>query len=235
MVFNAFGPKTPQQINLRQTHLRTLVIVPMIHTHTFNGLTVQTGDILCTRDGTDYNWFGRFWHWVGYLVPGRIDHAILYVGPEGRCIEAGGKGVIEFTMPGQVWHAPEVAELRLLHDTLIGVAYPLQGLALSAAAEERIRLGVADYCLSQIGKPYNPIFLNTVTDAAFYCSQLIYLAYREVGVDLGVAPVRLITDPAGVKDTPLLILPTALLENSPHQLVHSRLGRRRAMATVKRD
>lgn len=206
----------------------------MIHTHTFNGLTVQTGDILCTRDGTDYNWFGRFWRWIGYLVPGRIDHSIVYVGSGGRCVEAGGKGVIEFTMPGKVWYAPSVADVRLLHDTLIGVAYPLQGLGLSAAEEERIRLGVADYCLAQIGKPYNPLFLNTVTDAAFYCSQLIYLAYREFGIDLSVAPVRLVADPAGVENTPLLILPTALLENSPHRLVRSRLVQWRAATRIKK-
>lgn len=209
-------------------------MVSMIHTHLFNGLTVQTGDILCTRNGTNYNWFGRFWHWVGYLVPGRIDHTILYVGPGGRCVEAGGKGVIEFTMPDNVWYAPGVADIRLFHDTLIGVAYPLQGLGLSAADEARIRLGVADYCLTQIGKPYNPIFLNTVTDAAFYCSQLIYLAYREFGIDLGVAPVRKVSNPATLKDTPLLILPTALLENSPHQLARSRFVQWRTAAPRER-
>lgn len=205
----------------------------MIYTHTFNGLTVQTGDILCTKDGTDHNWLGRFWQWVGYLVPGRIDHAILYVGPDGRCIEAGGKGVIEFVMPGHHWDAPKVADLRLLHDTLVGVAYPLQGLGLSTAEEERIRTGVTAYCLEQIGKPYNANFLNTVTDEAFYCSQLIYLAYRELGVDLGVAPVRLIADPAGDEETPLLILPTALLDNAPNQLVRSHRRFRRKLTTAK--
>ena len=206
----------------------------MIHTHTFNGLTVQTGDILCTRNGTDDNWLGRIWHWIGYLVPGRIDHTILYVGPGGRCIEAGGKGVIEFVMLGPIWDAPSVADTRLLQDTLVAVAQPLQRLNLSLQEEARIRLGVADYCLTQIGKPYNPIFLNTVTDDAFYCSQLIYLAYRECGVDLGVAPVRLVTDLTGVADTPFLILPTALLENSPHRLVRSRLIQRRATVPGKR-
>ena len=198
------------------------IVSSMIHTHTFNNLTVQTGDILCTRDGTDHNWFGRFWHMIGYLGPGRIDHAILYVGPGGRCIEAGGKGVIEFDMPGTSWDSPQVAATRLLQDTLVGVAYPLRNLQLSQQEETRIRTGVADYCLSHIGKPYNVNFLNTVTDAAFYCSQLIYLAYRECGIDLAVAPVRTVTDPAGMKETPLLLLPTAFLTNAPHQLVRKR-------------
>ena len=164
----------------------------MIHTHTFNGLTVKTGDILCTRNGSDHNWFGRLWQLIGYLVPGHIDHAIMYIGSEGRCIEAGGKGVIEFVMPGKTWDASQEASTRLLQDTLIAVAYPLKNLNLSAEEEERIRTGVATYCLDQLGKPYNVNFLNTVTEEAFYCSQLIYLAYYEMGVDLGVTPIRMI-------------------------------------------
>ena len=207
----------------------------MIHTHTFNGLTVQTGDILCTRNGTDDNWFGRIWHWIGYLVPGRIDHTILYVGPGGRCIEAGGKGVIEFVMLGPIWDAPSVADTRLLQDTLVAVAQPLQRLNLSPQEEAQIRMGVADYGLAQIGKPYNPIFLNTVTDAAFYCSQLIYLAYREFGVDLGVSPVRLVSDPATLEEAPLLILPTMLLDNCTHRLVRGRLSPKRRSTTISKN
>lgn len=207
----------------------------MIHTHKFNGLTVQTGDILCTRNGTDDNWLGRIWHWIGYLVPGRIDHTILYVGPGGRCIEAGGKGVIEFVMLGPIWDAPSVADTRLLQDTLVAVAQPLQRLNLSPQEEAQIRMGVADYGLAQIGKPYNPIFLNTVTDAAFYCSQLIYLAYREFGVDLGVSPVRLVSDPATLEEAPLLILPTMLLDNCTHRLVRGRLSPKRRSTTISKN
>lgn len=195
----------------------------MIYTHTFNGLTVQTGDILCMRNGTSYNWFSRLWEMVGYLVPGRVDHAILYVGPGGRCVEAISKGVNEFTMPGNRWNATKLGSTRLYYDTLIGVAYPLQGLGLSAQAEARIRADVADYCLAQVGKPYNANFLNTVTDEAFYCSQLIYLAYREHGVDLGASPVQLVADGADKEAAPLLILPTALLDNCAHRLVRSPL------------
>ncbi|MEZ4866502.1 MAG: YiiX/YebB-like N1pC/P60 family cysteine hydrolase [Caldilineaceae bacterium] len=193
----------------------------MIYTHSIDGLPIKTGDILCTSDGTEADWFGRVWRWIGYLVPGRIDHTILYVGPGGRCIEAGGRGVIDFTMPGPRWQAEPVADQRLLADTLVGVAYPLQSLNLSPAEEQRIRTTVATYCLAQIGKPYNANFLNTVTDDAFYCSQLIYLAYRAAGVDLSQTPVRLVLDSTNDEETPLLVLPTALLENCPHQLVRS--------------
>jgi hypothetical protein len=191
----------------------------VIYTHTFNGLTVQTGDILCMRNGARYNWFSRFWAMVGYLVPGPVDHTALYVGPGGRCVEALTKGVIDFVMPGDRWEAKRVAAKRLYYDTLVGVAYPLQGLGLSPQEERRIRTGVADYCLAQVGKPYNANFLNTVTDEAFYCSQLIYLAYRELGIDLGVSPIRLVAESADKHTQPLLILPVALMENCSHQFV----------------
>ena len=194
----------------------------MIYTHTFNGLTVQTGDILCMRNGARYNWFSRLWSMVGYLVPGRVDHTVLYIGPEGRCIEAIAKGVSEFTMPGNRWDAGQLGSTRLYYDTLIGGAYPLQGLGLSSQEERRIRTGVADYCLAQVGKPYNANFLNTVTDEAFYCSQLIYLAYCDVGVDLGVSPVQLLTEPRDAQSKPLLILPNALMDNCTHRLVRAR-------------
>ena len=124
-------------------------------------------------------------------------------------------------MPGNRWNAKRVAAKRLYYDTLVGVAYPLQGLNLSPQEETRIRTGVADYCLSQVGKPYNANFLNTVTDEAFYCSQLIYLAYCDVGVDLGVSPVQLLTEPRDAQSKPLLILPNALMDNCTHQLVHA--------------
>lgn len=193
----------------------------MIYSYVLNGLTVKTGDILCTSDGNDDGWFGRLWHVIGYLVPGKIDHVIMYVGPEGRCVEAGGRGVIEFTMPGQRWDAAHVAKTRLLADRLIGVAYPLQELAISSAEEERIRTAVAAYCLDHIGKPYNPNFLNLVTNEAFYCSQLIYLAYREAGgIDIGATPVTQLSEQReGEESQPLVVLPTAILENCPHRVV----------------
>ena len=38
--------------------------------------------------------------------------------------------------------------------------------------------------LAHIGKPYNLNFLNAETEESFYCSQLIYKAYQQVGIDL---------------------------------------------------
>jgi len=196
----------------------------MIYTHTINGLTIKTGDILCTSDGTDHNWFGRLWQLIGYLVPGKIDHIIVYIGPGGRFVEAGARGVILFEMSGKKWKASQVVDLRLLVDTLIGVSYPLRGLNLPRAQEDQIRQTVATYCLDHVGKPYNANFLKVATNEAFYCSQLAYLAYREAGIDIGTTPVALLdADGAETTATPLLVLPSALLDNCEHQLV----GRKR--------
>ncbi len=189
----------------------------MIHTDKFHGLLVKTGDILCTRDGTDQGWFGLLWQLAGYLVPGPIDHVIMYVGPNGRCVEAGGKGVIEFEMPHHQWDAQRVSDRRYIADRLVGVAYPLSGLGVAANAEEQLRANVADYCLNHIGKPYNANFLNTVTDEAFYCSQLIYLAYRAAGIDLGTRPVQVIADSQARESPPIVLLPTQLMRNCAHQ------------------
>lgn len=198
----------------------------MIHSHTINGLTIRTGDILCTRDGAPGSWFGRLWQLIGYLVPGEIDHIIVYVGPEARFVEAGARGVIDFTMPGNRWDAAHVVEQRLLVDTLVGVAYPFQALGLSAAEEHAARETIAAYCLDHLGKPYNANFLKVVTNEAFYCSQLAYLAYRAAGIDVGVTPVRLLPEQIDeVDETPLLVLPNALLDNCSHKLVGRRTWR----------
>jgi len=66
------------------------------------------------------------------------------------------------------------------------VAYPLAGRGLSEEEEDRIRKSVAEYCLSQAqaDKPYNINFLDSETEEAFYCSQLVYKAYMEHGINL---------------------------------------------------
>ena len=197
----------------------------MIHTYAINGLPLQTGDIVCTTDGAANGWFGRLWQLIGYLVPGEVDHIIVYVGPGPRFVEAGARGVIAFEMPGHRWDADQVVDLRLLVDTLLGVAYPLQGLALSPQREETIRKQVAAYCLDHVGKPYNANFLKVVTNEAFYCSQLAYLAYLAAGIDIGVTPVRLLERQDDEEEsTPLLVLPSALLNNCHHRLATHRPG-----------
>ncbi len=158
----------------------------MIYSHTFDGLPLRTGDILCTQDGSPGSLFGEIWRQLGRVVPGEIDHVILYVGPDGRCIESGVKGVIVYDMPGDHWDTRALAKERILQDTLVGAAYPLAERGLAPEEEARIRRGVADYCLKQAakGRAYNINIFDLDNTCRFYCSQLIYHAYLRYDIDL---------------------------------------------------
>ena len=157
----------------------------MIYTYQIGGIALQTGDIICTMNGKPNILPGEFWLLVGRLVPGDVDHVAIYIGPEGRCIEAGAHGVIKFTVFKGEWNAERMARRRgLLFDTFYGVASPLDGLGLAEQEEHEMRRSVAAYCLAQLGKPYNLNFLNSETEESFYCSQLAYKAYQKVGINL---------------------------------------------------
>ncbi|MCG6537028.1 MAG: hypothetical protein L7F78_20560, partial [Syntrophales bacterium LBB04] len=158
----------------------------MVYEYEINGLTVRTGDLICTQDGDKGSILGKFWWLIGKLIPGDVDHIAIYVGPEGRCVEAGAKGkVITFDIKGRLWDANSMVDARgPLIDTFYGVAYPLEKEGLSVD-ENKIRERVAAYCLEQAqsAKPYNLNFLNSATEDAFYCSQLAYKAYLAEGID----------------------------------------------------
>ena len=157
----------------------------MIYTYQIEGLTLQTGDIVCTMNGKPDILPGEFWRLVGRLVPGDVDHVAIYIGPDGRCVEAGSRGVITYHAHNGIWDTEFMARERgLLFDTFYGVAYPLDGLQLSEETEAQMRMKVAQYCLSQIGKSYNLNFLNAESEKSFYCSQLAYKAYQQVGINL---------------------------------------------------
>jgi hypothetical protein len=156
----------------------------MNHTYQIHGLTVQTGDIICTMNGKPDILPGEFWRFIGRLVPGDVDHVAVYLGPNGRCIEAGALGVVTFEAH-DTWEPEHMLDDRgHLIDTFYGVAYPLAGRNLSPELEEQIRSDVANFCLAQVGKRYNLNFLNADTDATFYCSQLAYRAYLRCGINL---------------------------------------------------
>jgi hypothetical protein len=159
----------------------------MIYQTTLNGIPLTTGDVVCTSDGAYGVRWGDLWRLLGALVPGPIDHVAIYVGPGGRFVESGARGVIAFEMPGPRWDAETLAGERLLVDTLYGVANPLGGRKLARAAEKRVRAAVARYCLAQAAsqKPYNLNFFDRDTEDAFYCSQLVYRAYLPHGIDFG--------------------------------------------------
>lgn len=156
----------------------------MIYDYIINGLPVRSGDILCAQVGSEELVSGQFWRLVGLIVPGEVDHVAVYVGPDGKCVESGPLGVINFDISGRVRIGKADLERGLLVDRLYGVVYPLEGRGLSPEEENTIREAVVEYCLAQVGKPYNLNFFNPHTEEAFYCSQLPYLAYLPHGVDL---------------------------------------------------
>ncbi len=157
----------------------------MIYTYQIEGITLQTGDIICTTNGKPDILPGEFWRLIGRLVPGDVDHVAVYLGPHGRCIEAGARGVITFDVPNGHWNTEQMALQRgLLFDSFYGIASPLDEVGLSEAEEFDMRTTVAAYCLAQVGKPYNLNFLNAEMEEAFYCSQLAYKAYEQIGINL---------------------------------------------------
>ena len=160
----------------------------MIYEYEIEGLKVETGDLICTTDGDDQDITGQFWRLIGKLIPGEVDHIVIYLGPAGRCAEAGAKGrVILFDLDGHGWDPRGLTGQRgPLIDRLYGVAYPLESRGLDPDKTAAIRERVAEFCTTQaeLGKPYNINFLNSSTDRAFYCSQLAYKAYEREGIDL---------------------------------------------------
>ena len=156
-----------------------------IYTYQINRIPIQTGDIICTMNGKPEILPGEFWRLVGRLVPGDVDHVAIYLGPDGRCAEAGARGVITFDIPKGKWDTERMARQRgLLFDTFYGIVSPLDTLSFSEDEERSMRLAVANYILNQVGKPYNLNFLNAETEDAFYCSQLAYKAYQTIGINL---------------------------------------------------
>lgn len=160
----------------------------MIFEYVINGIAVRTGDLICTKDGDTGNITGHFWRFIGKIIPGDVDHIAIYVGPGGRCVEAGAKGkVITFMVKDYQWNAQNMLiERGPLIDVFYGVVYPLEGQGFNTEEIVQKRLRIAEYCLEQarLEKPYNLNFLDSSTEKAFYCSQLAYRAYCNVGINL---------------------------------------------------
>ena len=184
-----------------------------IYTYQIEGIALQTSDIICTMNGKPDVLPGEFWRFVGRLLPGDVDHVAIYVGPNGRCIEAGTRSVIKFTVFDGQWNTERMTRRRgLLFDTFYGVVSPLDGLQVSQAEEFEMRTRVAEYCLAQVGKPYNLNFLNAETEDSFYCSQLAYKAYQQIGIDLntGLAMEKL-------PGTNAIVYPQEIWQGFPHR------------------
>jgi hypothetical protein len=165
-------------------------MVKDVSTHLLDGITLKTGDLIATINGGETIISGQFWWLVGKLLPGDVDHIVIYVGPGGRCVEAGATGkVMAFEFSGSHWDGDAMLGFRGFVDRLYGVADPLAGRGLSAEQELSARLDAANYCLEQAaqGKPYNLNFLDSKTEDAFYCSQLAYKAYLRSDIDLNTS------------------------------------------------
>lgn len=187
----------------------------MVHSDEINGIPVQTGDLICTVDGDGRSILGWFWWVIGKIIPGRVDHIVIYLGPEGRCVEAAAKGrVVTFNVKGGNWEARNMfAQRGPIIDTFYGVAYPLSGAA-GGQDEAAKRERVAEYCLrqAQLGRPYNLNFLNSATEKAFYCSQLAYQAYLREGINLNTGR-RL----AHIPGTERIIFPQEIWDGCIHR------------------
>ncbi len=156
-----------------------------VYSYEIEGVPLRTGDVICTTNGSNMILAGQFWWLVGRLVPGDIDHVAVYIGPDGRCVEAGAKGVGCFELLNGSWDADELLMSRGLVDRFVGVAFPLAEAGLPPDGEDRVRSGVASYCLEKVGHcPYNLNLLNPDIEDAFYCSQLPYKAYLPFDVNL---------------------------------------------------
>lgn len=160
----------------------------MIFSYEMNDLPLETGDILCMMDGAEATWHGRVWTLIGGLIPGEVDHVLMYVGPGSRFVESGPSGVITFEMPGPNWDSVSLRKQRGFLDRLHGVGYAVANRGLSLEEQVRIRRSAADYCLEQaaLRKPYNFLFTHPDREDAFYCSQLMYRAYMPHGINLKV-------------------------------------------------
>lgn len=187
----------------------------MIRRYEINGLPVQTGDIICTMNGKPDILPGEFWRLVGRLVPGDVDHVAMYLGPDGRCIEAGALGVVTFDVKAGHWDAEMMMRQRgHLVDTFYGVAYPLAGRGLSQEMEEQVREDVAAFSVAQTGKSYNLNFLNADMDESFYCSQLVYRAYLRCGINLNTGLAM-----ESLPGTNRIVYPQEIWSGSIHRMV----------------
>ena len=159
----------------------------MIHQYQVDGLWLTTGDLICTTAGGQRSVVTQLLRPLEWCMPGPVKHVIVYVGPGGRCVEAGPRGVIAFRLTGHAWSAERMRRERGgLAGCFYGVTYPLCGTTYSRHEQRRIRAAIADYCLRQVAarRPYNWRFWDPEREDAFYCSQLAYKAYQPFEINL---------------------------------------------------
>jgi hypothetical protein len=156
----------------------------MFYEYAINGRHLKSGDIISTKDG-DNSIYSLGFRLLGALIPGKVDHTVIYVGPDGLCVESGMRGVISYNAEA-VWNSDRMFGERGLRDTFYAASSVLAGRGYSAAEEDAIRTKVREYVLGSIGKEYNIDFFEPDREDKVYCSQLAYLAYKKAGINLNV-------------------------------------------------
>ena len=151
-----------------------------IHTANINGIPIKTGDLVFTSNASI---FGYKLDAAQFIGP--TNHVVMYVGPRLGFIEAGPAGVRAFDIFGPTWKDTKTYRFGL-SDTFYAVS--------KVKLKDSERKIIANFCLKQIGKPYNINFTDSNTKNAFYCSQLIYWSYREAGIDLLQKEMSLLYD-----------------------------------------
>jgi hypothetical protein len=156
----------------------------MVFTFKIRGRFLKTGDIIFTEGGSN-SIFSMGYSAHDVVTVEDVDHCIIYIGPGGLCVESGNRGVIKFEAD-QEWRSEQMFIERGLLDNFRTAASVFPSRSLSFLSEHDARLLVRAYVLGTIGKPYNYSFINPNTESAFYCSQLVYHAYRHAAIDLGL-------------------------------------------------
>jgi hypothetical protein len=179
----------------------------MIYEYTINGRKLKSGDIISTTDGNN-SIYSLGFTLLGHLIPGEVDHTVIYVGPEGLCVESGMRGVISFKAEKQ-WDPKKAFKERGLIDTFFAASSAFGGRKFSATDEQHARIFVRAYVLGSVGKPYNFNFLNPDTESCVYCSQLAYIAYKKVGINLN-------TESSGIPipGVDRIVFPMEILQNT---------------------
>jgi hypothetical protein len=178
---------------------------PMVYEYTINGRRLKSGDIISTTDGNN-SIYSLGFVLLGHLIPGEVDHTVIYIGPDGLCVESGMRGVISFRA-GRRWSSKKMFKERGLIDTFFAASSVFAGRGLSPTDEQLARTFIRAYALGSVGKPYNINFLDPDTESCVYCSQLAYLAYKKVGIDLNVGS-------SGIPGIDRIIFPEEILRNT---------------------
>jgi len=110
---------------------------------------LEPGDVILTQSQGEL---------ANLFIPGFFSHACLYAG-DGYVIEAVGKGVIKTDLIDVLLHRNDAMVRRP-----------------TFATEEQKKQAVA-WAFSKLGAQYD-LFFNP-NNQAFYCSELVWLAYRE--------------------------------------------------------